>query len=379
METYKNWQQRAVVQEPPDTDQIVLIISGTLNKGWNVEDEDLIVSTNSSNKYYLVGVGILLTEENTDSVLHCTEITIPFTDRNTTEVKPVTMPVIARTRNYGGNWAFLWSPAPPSAEVSVDFQEVYLASTDMPVIPSSKSLPGYPQDINSIPETLYEYTTSVQRNVILSPQVAANFYSTEDYNVLLGNATDVAEPDNFHSFDSETMMTSEDTNKHEMARIYIEKLIPRTADTSSSYRQQVLDLAFFDFRSISASVYADQRISRKNKLKGVVSASIKSVWNNLQENNTEAPKVVYFTEPLNFISGSGPEGDEYLELEIQTPNTTYPVIGNVVFNVLTSRYVAKYTNAIVYCADNNTAYRTDANGIIVESYPERTYDTIESL
>ena len=369
---------------------ISLILSGdvpashTGSTDFNIDTEELSTKT-----YILQGVGIKHSGvvDYEDTLQSCTEVWIPLLEHD--NIHTLRFKVSTRT-SYSGS-TYLWNTG---SEVIVSgswiADGIHIASED-PF-----------EDFGDHQELDYSCTLPVaNQSLVFVDYIPENFEYNGEYNALLNNALNDEQARYFLTSQSkgevvlykkyvidnhkipalgglgtgEIPVSGGWSRRIDQLKNYIDSFREaadkyRSVDTSSNVLQ-TLDLAFLNFRAISASVYVD-------RTEYSVSQSIQEVWTNLQEGNTDDPEVVYFaprcelalnlpTSSADSLPVSGPDYYRYGKVDQMGPRASIPVAGNILFKV-TGHIPVRHVQATVYAPFLNTVYRTDEYGVVTEIY-----------
>ena len=372
---------------------ISLILSGSVTSSASGETNFWIDTSSIKNTdYVLWGVGIKHEYEGSmryrDTLHSCTEVWIPLLDP-TGSVHNLKFKVGFRT-SYSGS-TYLWN----TGSIEED---------DAVVIPGSWVADGI-RIADSDPYTDYgdrqelDYSCTLPQagqSVLFVHYVPENFEYCGDYNALLNNATALSQ-EQFYNYSGSVRNKKYVVDDHRSPYIggfstgevpvsggwerKIDKRInylssfsasavasgyvdPESGETGSLILQ-TLDLAFLNFRAVSASVYVDREEYK-------VLEKIEDVWSDLQENNTDDSEVVYFAPLCELIKDEDSvpyPNPNWVFGEIQQvgAKTTIPALGNILFKV-NGHTPVRHVRATVFVPFINTVYRTDDYGIIKELY-----------
>lgn len=379
---------------------ISLILSGSTNSTNSGETGfDLNRDYIQNESYVLWGVGIEHqgVVDYRETLQNCSEVWIPILDPSGS-VHELRFEVGFRT-SYSGS-TYLWNTG-SSVIVSGSWivDGIHIAEQD----------PFAEYDNN---HQELDYTCilpGADQSVIFVDYIPKNFEYNGTYNALLNNANTAHQVRFFHSSGSARVknfvvddhknpaLGGLDTGEVAVSGGWSRRIDQRinylasfsasaaTAKYSStetgSLILQTLDLAFLNFRAVSASVYVDRE-------RAEVIQRIEDVWSNMQENNTDDSEVVYFAPLCELVkdweSGDGWAGDPAARIpdpEDRYPNpnwvfgeiqqvgarTTIPSLGNILFK-MNGHTPVRHVRATVFVPFINTVYRTDDYGIVREAY-----------
>lgn len=321
--------------------------------------------------YTLEGVGFRLGAYQ-DSLASCEAVWIPIRDSEG-ELHEVRFEV--HGRSYYRDWVYLWNTG-SSAFISGSWVVDGFSLEEDPFDDGTGSV--------GRPELDYRCTVdNAGRSLLFVDYVPKNFEYVGQYNALLNNASK-SSADRFYSVSGSVRKKNYVLDFHKNPGIGgicagelevpggLSSRISQTCAYLASFSQsakegvlQTLDLAFMNFRVISASVYVDRE-------EFSTSSAIQQVWKDLQKGNTDDPETVYFIprSKLNLDEESVPYPNPrwvFGNVEQVGPRSTVPTIGNILFSVKGHDPV-RHVRATVYSPFINTVYRTDEYGVIVELY-----------
>lgn len=357
---------------PQQTSSVSLILGGPVASAVTGTVDFGIDTESVKNTLYTVeGVGFLLSECE-DSLASCEAVWIPIRDSEG-ELHEVRFEV--HSRSYYRDWVYLWNTG-SSAFVSGSW------------IVDGIHLEEHPYDdgTGSTGRAELDYRCVVDnagRSVLFVDYVPRNFEYNGEYNALLNNAISTSLDKVFtvsgslrskkyvFDFHKNPEIGGIHAGALEVPGGLASRIAQKCAYLSSFSKSaidgtfQTLDLAFMNYRTISASVYVDREEFALTK-------PIEQIWRDLQEGNTDDPETVYFIPRSELVMDdeSVPYPNPrwvFGEVQQVGPRSTVPVIGNILFTVDKNNPV-RYVRATVYSPFINTVFRTDEYGVVSELF-----------
>jgi len=374
-----------VSPEYPEIGSVSLVLSGSVPYIGTYESGSVDTASVASTLYSVVGVGFIAEGSLRDTIHSVSELWIPILDK---EGETHTIHVPVKERSVYSNWIYLW------ASSTKDFISGSWFVDDLQVAPDSY------EKYNTGHETL-EYSCTVQGpgNIIFVTYVPEGFEQRGEYNAILNNATTQSRTELF-TVDSSSNTTvkhyiSDEHKTNFVGGCYAGRLEvsqegssdQKTFDFFRGFEKQklddkyvqTLDLAFMNYRAISASVYVDRSF-----ISGGVEQkqSVEEVWSDLQNGNVDEPETIYFSPRSYIREGLDPEkvkstgwidpptGSYYRSASVvQEDRTSTPTLGSILFKVK-DNITVRYVQSTIYAPFLNTVYRTDDFGVVSDMYPE---------
>lgn len=392
------WSEQAISKLNPGSG-VNFVISGPVSSTLvdTVDpDESIIDLRDDVGDLYLVGLGLRKDSGYRETLLNCREIWVPFKDESD-EIHRVVLKVGSRS-SYP-NWIYVWaSDRNPEARIDRTWLPVSYSGIDIYNLYASGE-----EDLD------YSIITEGPGGILFIPYVHPTYLTTDDYNAVLGNVMQTAEPVGLYSIFNkdvedplkylsnpnlryknyiedchktnavgathagEINITTGDLSRCEEQSEYFRSFQARgkELDTEgSSGMLQTLDLPYMSYRAVSASVYVDQY--NATYVNGSpVAVDIEKVWKDLQGGNTDDPETVYFVNKASITSSEQPVQANYIKLE---ERTSIPVTGSILFR-MDGHTAVRVSKATVYVPFLNTVYRTGQYGEVLESFTSESNDS----
>lgn len=396
-----DWSVQAISRLNPGKG-VNFIVSGPVTSDL-VEGETSTVNLQDGEGFlYIVGMGLRKDSGYGNSMLSCEEVWIPFQDLEGA-VHIVRLKVDHRT-SYPG-WIYIWV-AEKTELNAVD-------RTWMPGVFSEEDIYNiYQQSGHTVEDLDYSILQDGPGSIIFIPYLHPNYYTTDDYNGILGNVMkteettklfsvlrndvepiqispkrnlrDLVSPnlrykhylEDYHKFPAiggthagELEIPGGNLSRCEEEGEYFKSFQHRVQELSPDQETlQTLDFPYMSYRAISASVYVDQYTTQSDNLTDRRIALAK-VWESMQGGNTDDAETVYFVNPAVRAETSGTLSPYIAPI----PRTTIPVTGSILFR-MDGHLAVRFTKATLYAPFLNTVFRTGEYGEVQELFTSGSSD-----